>query len=121
MIVFDLTNQKTFENLKKWIEEVKKNADSNIVLMLVGKKSSNYCNKKKFNFRLIKGNKLDLKESRAVKIFDAREFAGNLKNLIIIFNDYNTIENFIKPKIICHTLKLRLLIQQTLKRHLSAF
>jgi len=36
LVVFDLTNSKTFASLDKWIEEIKKYADTNAVLMLVG-------------------------------------------------------------------------------------
>lgn len=36
LVVFDLTNQKSFVNLEKWIDEIKKFADTNAILMLVG-------------------------------------------------------------------------------------
>ena len=39
LIVFDLCNRSSFENLGKWIEETKKNASENIQFILVGNKS----------------------------------------------------------------------------------
>ncbi len=39
MLVYDITNYKTFRNIDRWAEEVKKYADTNVVLMLVGNKS----------------------------------------------------------------------------------
>lgn len=48
IIAFDLTKSKTFENVQKWLGELKENAESRIQVMLVG-------------------NKSDLAESREVK------------------------------------------------------
>lgn len=39
LVVFDITNQKTFESLDTWLGEIDKYADKDIVLMLVGNKS----------------------------------------------------------------------------------
>ena len=39
MIVYDLTNKKTFLKMNKWIKDVKNNAPKNIVIMVVGNKS----------------------------------------------------------------------------------
>ena len=41
MLVFDLTNRKTFSNLDKWIERARKLAPDNVRLVLVGNKSDN--------------------------------------------------------------------------------
>ena len=58
--MYDITKEKTFENVVKWMEELKYNADPDIVIMLVG-------------------NKLDLVESnpqmRKVKAEEAGKFA----------------------------------------------
>ncbi|EGR31367.1 hypothetical protein IMG5_111720 [Ichthyophthirius multifiliis] len=56
LTLFDITKQNTFDNLQKWLNELKENADPNIVIMLVG-------------------NKCDLNENRAVKTEDASAFA----------------------------------------------
>ena len=39
MIVFDLTNKKTLENAKTWIEELNENASLDILIALVGNKA----------------------------------------------------------------------------------
>jgi GTPase SAR1 family protein len=38
IIVFDLTNEKSFENLKFWIRQLRLHADENIQKILVGNK-----------------------------------------------------------------------------------
>lgn len=58
LLVYDISNYATFNNLGKWLEDIKKYADTNVVLMLVG-------------------NKSDLDHSRAVSVRDATAFAGN--------------------------------------------
>lgn len=39
IIAFDLTKAKTFENVQKWLGELKENAEQRITVMLVGNKS----------------------------------------------------------------------------------
>lgn len=40
MCVYDMTNEKSFENLEKyWLKEIKQHAPPNAVLMLVGNKA----------------------------------------------------------------------------------
>ena len=39
IIAFDITKTKTFENVQKWLNELKDNGDPNITIMLVGNKS----------------------------------------------------------------------------------
>ena len=56
MLVYDITKQHTFQNVEKWLQELKDYADDNIVVMLVG-------------------NKTDLANLRAVKTEDAQAFA----------------------------------------------
>jgi GTPase SAR1 family protein len=51
-VCFDLTRPATFENTEKWLNELKEHADSNIVVLMVG-------------------NKVDLKEQRAIRSEDA--------------------------------------------------
>ena len=50
-------NVDTYENVERWLKELRDHADSNIVIMLVG-------------------NKSDLRHLRAVPTDEARAFAG---------------------------------------------
>ena len=56
LLLYDITDPNTFGNLKKWISEIHENADSSVVVMLVG-------------------NKLDLEEHRAVSTDEGAAFA----------------------------------------------
>lgn len=38
ILVYDVTKKKTFLNVSKWLEEIRQNADTDIVIMLVGNK-----------------------------------------------------------------------------------
>ena len=64
LLLYDITASLTFGNLKKWLSELRENADSNIVVMLVG-------------------NKCDLQELRAVSTDDGVAFAKD-ENLLFI-------------------------------------
>lgn len=56
LLVYDVTKPKSFENVDRWLKELRDHADSNIVVMLIG-------------------NKTDLKHLRAVASEDAQSFA----------------------------------------------
>eukprot|EP00842_Homolaphlyctis_polyrhiza_P005810 jgi/Hompol1/622/HPOL_005370-RA len=56
LLVYDISQQKTFESVERWLKELRDHADANIVIMLVG-------------------NKSDLKSLRAVPTEEAKEFA----------------------------------------------
>ncbi|KAG2704264.1 hypothetical protein I3760_06G176700 [Carya illinoinensis] len=56
LLVYDVTKPTTFENVSRWLKELRDHADSNIVIMLVG-------------------NKTDLKHLRAVATEDAQSYA----------------------------------------------
>ncbi|BFZ55561.1 Rab GTPase ypt31 [Savitreella phatthalungensis] len=56
LLVYDIAKQVTFENVQRWLKELRDHADSNIVIMLVG-------------------NKSDLRHLRAVTTEDAKAFA----------------------------------------------
>ena len=56
LLVYDISQQKTFESVERWLKELRDHADANIVIMLVG-------------------NKSDLKPLRAVPTEEAKEFA----------------------------------------------
>eukprot|EP00011_Vannellida_sp_DIVA3-517-6-12_P005807 CAMPEP_0114611728 /NCGR_PEP_ID=MMETSP0168-20121206/4264_1 /TAXON_ID=95228 ORGANISM="Vannella sp., Strain DIVA3 517/6/12" /NCGR_SAMPLE_ID=MMETSP0168 /ASSEMBLY_ACC=CAM_ASM_000044 /LENGTH=245 /DNA_ID=CAMNT_0001822707 /DNA_START=39 /DNA_END=777 /DNA_ORIENTATION=- len=56
LLVYDISKQVTFENVERWLNELRDHADSNIVIMLVG-------------------NKSDLRHLRAVSTEEAAQFA----------------------------------------------
>lgn len=56
LLVYDVTKPTTFENVSRWLKELRDHADSNIMIMLIG-------------------NKTDLKHLRAVATEDAQSFA----------------------------------------------
>ncbi|KAL4273482.1 hypothetical protein GQ457_13G003840 [Hibiscus cannabinus] len=56
LLVYDVTRHVTFENVERWLKELRNHTDSNIVIMLVG-------------------NKADLRHLRAVSTEDAKAFA----------------------------------------------
>lgn len=58
VLVYDLSKQKTFENVERWLLEVREHAEASIVTMLVG-------------------NKCDLKHLRAVPVEDAKKYAND--------------------------------------------
>ncbi|KAK4421190.1 Ras-related protein RABA1f [Sesamum alatum] len=58
LLVYDVTRNVTFENVERWLKELRGHTDSNIVIMLVG-------------------NKADLRHLRAVATDKAKAFAEN--------------------------------------------
>ncbi|XP_077249720.1 ras-related protein RABA2a-like [Tasmannia lanceolata] len=56
LLVYDVTKPTTFENVSRWLKELRDHADSNIVIMLIG-------------------NKTDLKHLRSVATEDSQGFA----------------------------------------------
>ncbi|KAK4770797.1 hypothetical protein SAY87_031329 [Trapa incisa] len=56
LLVYDITRHITFENIERWLKELRDHTDSNIAIMLVG-------------------NKADLRHLRAVSAEDASAFA----------------------------------------------
>jgi len=56
LLVYDISKAATFENVERWLKELRDHAESNIVIMLVG-------------------NKSDLRHRRAVSTEDAMAFA----------------------------------------------
>ncbi|XP_010245424.1 PREDICTED: ras-related protein RABA2a [Nelumbo nucifera] len=56
LLVYDVTKPTTYENVSRWLKELRDHADSNIVIMLIG-------------------NKTDLKHLRGVATEDAQSFA----------------------------------------------
>ncbi|KAJ8503750.1 hypothetical protein OPV22_004636 [Ensete ventricosum] len=39
LLVYDITKKQTFDNVRRWLRELRDHADSNIVIMMVGNKS----------------------------------------------------------------------------------
>jgi len=59
IIVFDVTNQKSFDNIQKWLDDVERHATGNVVRMLVG-------------------NKCDLTDKRVIDTPTAKALASKL-------------------------------------------
>eukprot|EP01120_Amphizonella_sp_Union-15-10_P013387 TRINITY_DN619_c0_g1_i1.p1 TRINITY_DN619_c0_g1~~TRINITY_DN619_c0_g1_i1.p1 ORF type:complete len:206 (-),score=43.35 TRINITY_DN619_c0_g1_i1:102-719(-) len=80
IVVYDITNQETFNNVQKWLQEIDRYACENVHKLLVG-------------------NKCDLVNERKVPLETAREFAEQL-NLIFLEtsakNSTNVEEAFMK-------------------------
>lgn len=64
LLMYDISKQETYVNVMRWLNELRDNADSQIVIMLVG-------------------NKCDLKHLRAVPTDEAKSFAAENKLLFI--------------------------------------
>jgi len=64
LVVYDITKKQTFDGIDKWYQDIKENAEEEVVLMLVG-------------------NKADLKHLREVETQQAAEIAKN-KNMAFI-------------------------------------
>jgi GTPase SAR1 family protein len=60
--VYDIAKHLTYENVERWLRELRDHADTNIVIMLVG-------------------NKSDLRHLRAVPTEEARAFAEQVSGL----------------------------------------
>jgi small GTP-binding protein len=61
LLVYDISKHQTYENVTRWLKELRDHADSNIVIMLVG-------------------NKSDLRHLRAVPTEEAKQFASELQS-----------------------------------------
>lgn len=57
LLVYDIAKHQTYENVGRWLKELRDHADTNIVIMLVG-------------------NKSDLRHLRAVPTDEAKQFAA---------------------------------------------
>ena len=62
MVVYDITNQKSFQNVQKWIEDIRNESPKTVLIILVG-------------------NKIDLEDRRVINYDEGNEFA--MKNGII--------------------------------------
>ena len=69
LLVYDIAKHLTYENVERWLKELRDHADNNIVIMLVG-------------------NKSDLRHLRAVPTDEAKTFAGKMMvdgNVVVLF------------------------------------
>jgi small GTP-binding protein len=62
LLVYDISKHQTYENVTRWLKELRDHADSNIVIMLVG-------------------NKSDLRHLRAVPTEEAKQFASRVHKM----------------------------------------
>jgi len=69
LLVYDIAKVQTFENVTRWLKELRDHADSNIVIMLVG-------------------NKSDLRHLRTVPTEDAKQFSSKDFNILFIIYLY---------------------------------
>lgn len=65
LLVYDVTNPKTFQNTRRWIEELKKNAEPEIVIMLVGNKVD-LCERNPIQRRVTKEEALAFADSQGL-------------------------------------------------------
>ena len=56
LVVYDITKKDTFQNVSKWINELRMNGDKDVIIVLVG-------------------NKSDLEEDRVITLEEASDFA----------------------------------------------
>lgn len=75
LLVYDITKHGSYENVERWLKELRDHADANIVISLVG-------------------NKSDLRHLRSVPIDEAKSFAGNS---LISFFFFTMMEHLIAP------------------------
>ena len=73
IVVYDIANKKSFENVSSWIEEVEENSLKTITIVLVG-------------------NKIDLKKEREVSTEEGKEFADK-NNIIFLETSAKTGQN----------------------------
>ena len=66
LLVYDIAKHLTYENVERWLRELRDHADQNIVIMLVG-------------------NKSDLRHLRAVPTDEAKNFSGRSFHFYVIF------------------------------------
>ena len=91
LLVYDISKHQTYENVTRWLKELRDHADSNIVIMLVG-------------------NKSDLRHLRAVPTEEAKQFAS--MPYLLYGNKYDT--DFRQARITSLLLKLLPSMQATL-------
>ena len=59
ILIYDITNRRTFENVQKWISQIREETSQNVVIYLIG-------------------NKIDMKEERKVSSEEGKKLADEL-------------------------------------------
>ena len=59
ILIYDITNRRTFENVQKWISQIREETSQNVVIYLIG-------------------NKIDMKEERKVSAEEGKKLADEL-------------------------------------------
>ena len=70
LLVYDISKHQTYENVQRWLKELRDHADANIVIMLVG-------------------NKSDLRHLRAVPTEEAKQFASSYWSPLVGQTEYS--------------------------------
>lgn len=74
LLVYDISKHQTYENVQRWLKELRDHADANIVIMLVG-------------------NKSDLRHLRAVPTEEAKQFAStSVESIHLLVRDVLTVQ-----------------------------
>ena len=73
LLVYDISKHQTYDNVTRWLKELRDHADSNIVIMLVG-------------------NKSDLRHLRAVPTDEAKQFASASQTLCCTLHGADTTQ-----------------------------
>ena len=98
IVIFDLTDQSSFNDLKKWIKDIKNYGEKDIQIIIVGNKldlfnqrkvtqsqANNFCNENKYKY--IEASAKD--GTNLLKIFEELTFDLTNKNLQKIKNEEN--------------------------------
>ncbi len=88
LLVYDIAKHLTYENVERWLKELRDHADNNIVIMLVG-------------------NKSDLRHLRAVPTDESRAFAGKhlISCIFMLFSKKRSTWGVELSLILCYTEK----------------
>jgi Ras-related protein Rab-11A len=97
LLVYDISKHQTYENVTRWLKELRDHADANIVIMLVG-------------------NKSDLRHLRAVPTEEAKAFASMSLFLVEQASLMLGLTN-LQARTISHSSRLLPLMRATLSLH----
>jgi Ras-related protein Rab-11A len=77
LLVYDISKHGTYENVERWLKELRDHADSNIVISLVG-------------------NKSDLRHLRSVPSDEAKAFAGKRNELRLFTGEKRSFNGYLE-------------------------
>ena len=101
LLVYDIAKHLTYENVERWLRELRDHADSNIVIMLVG-------------------NKSDLRHLRAVPTEEAKTFAGQRRLVTVVDTDHEVCEPLDQLSSSSSSSSTNFIMMQVLKQNFSA-